>query len=78
MLPVRVITKGLAEIKLLKGSPQKLIKEQAYRKFYMHRTGHWLGLDVHDVGDYKVCDQWRFARTRHGVNHRAGHLYPRA
>ena len=56
---VRVITKGLAEIKLLKGSPQKLIKEQAYRKFYMHRTGHWLGLDVHDVGDYKVGDQWR-------------------
>ena len=56
---VRVITKGLASIKLLKGSPQKLIKEQAYRKFYMHRTGHWLGLDVHDVGDYKVGDQWR-------------------
>jgi Xaa-Pro aminopeptidase len=56
---VRVITKGLAEIKLLKGSLPKLIKEQAFRKFYMHRTGHWLGLDVHDVGDYKVGDQWR-------------------
>ena len=56
---VRVITKGLISIKLLKGIPQKLIKEQAYRKFYMHRTGHWLGLDVHDVGDYKVGDQWR-------------------
>lgn len=56
---VRVITKGLTSIKLLKGNPQKLIKEQAYRKFYMHRTGHWLGLDVHDVGDYKVGDQWR-------------------
>jgi Xaa-Pro aminopeptidase len=56
---VRVITRGLTSIKLLKGSPQKLIKEQAYRKFYMHRTGHWLGLDVHDVGDYKVGDQWR-------------------
>ncbi len=56
---VRVITRGLAEIKLLKGVPQKLIKDQAYRKFYMHRTGHWLGLDVHDVGDYKVGDQWR-------------------
>jgi len=56
---VRVITKGLVEIKLLKGTPQKLIKDQAYRRFYMHRTGHWLGLDVHDVGDYKVGDQWR-------------------
>ena len=56
---VRVITKGLTEIKLLKGNPVKLIKEQAYRKYYMHRTGHWLGLDVHDVGDYKVGDQWR-------------------
>ncbi len=56
---VRVITKGLVELKLLKGNVTKLIKEQAYRRFYMHRTGHWLGLDVHDVGDYKVGDQWR-------------------
>jgi len=37
----------------------KLIKDGAYRKFFMHRTGHWLGLDVHDVGDYKVGEQWR-------------------
>lgn len=56
---VRVITRGLVELKLLKGSLSKLIKEQAYRRFYMHRTGHWLGLDVHDVGDYKVGEQWR-------------------
>ncbi|MCZ6667910.1 MAG: Xaa-Pro aminopeptidase [Gammaproteobacteria bacterium] len=56
---VRAITRGLMEIKLLKGSLARLIKERAYRKFYMHRTGHWLGLDVHDVGDYKVGDQWR-------------------
>lgn len=56
---VRIITRGLLEIKLLKGNLAKLIKEQAYRRFYMHRTGHWLGLDVHDVGDYKVGDQWR-------------------
>jgi Xaa-Pro aminopeptidase len=56
---VRVITKGLIELKLLKGNLNKLIKEHAYRRFYMHRTGHWLGLDVHDVGDYKVGDQWR-------------------
>jgi len=56
---VREITKGLLELKLLKGTLMKLIKEHAYRRFYMHRTGHWLGLDVHDVGDYKVGDQWR-------------------
>lgn len=56
---VRTITKGLIELKLLKGGLAKLIKEEAYRKFYMHRTGHWLGLDVHDVGDYKVGEQWR-------------------
>jgi Xaa-Pro aminopeptidase len=56
---VRVITRGLTELKLLKGNLSRLIKDQAYRKFYMHRTGHWLGLDVHDVGDYKVGDQWR-------------------
>ncbi len=56
---VRVITKGLLELKLLKGTLAKLMKEHAYRRFYMHRTGHWLGLDVHDVGDYKVGEQWR-------------------
>ena len=56
---VRVITKGLIELKLLKGTLARLLKDNAYRRFYMHRTGHWLGLDVHDVGDYKVGDQWR-------------------
>ncbi len=56
---VRVITRGLLELKLLKGSLPSLIKSHAYRRFYMHRTGHWLGLDVHDVGDYKVGEQWR-------------------
>jgi Xaa-Pro aminopeptidase len=56
---VRIITKGLLELKILKGSLPKLLKEHAYRRFYMHRTGHWIGLDVHDVGDYKVGDQWR-------------------
>jgi Xaa-Pro aminopeptidase len=56
---VRVLTKGLVELGLLKGRPAQLVKDGAYRKFYMHRTGHWLGLDVHDVGDYKVEDEWR-------------------
>ena len=56
---VRAITRGLVRIGLLKGSVAKLIKEGAYRKFFMHRTGHWLGMDVHDVGEYKVGEQWR-------------------
>lgn len=56
---VRVLTKGMVELGLLKGSIRNLIKEEQYSKFYMHRTGHWLGMDVHDVGDYKVDDEWR-------------------
>lgn len=56
---VKVITTGLVELGLLKGQVSKLIEKGAYRDFYMHRTGHWLGMDVHDVGDYKVGGQWR-------------------
>lgn len=56
---VRVITQGLVKLGLLKGKVPALIRDGAYRKFYMHRTGHWLGMDVHDVGDYKVGEQWR-------------------
>ncbi len=56
---VRVITAGLVELGLLKGEVQALIDSEAYRAFYMHRAGHWLGMDVHDVGDYKVGGQWR-------------------
>jgi len=56
---VRAITHGLVRIGLLKGPVPRLIKSQAYRRYFMHRTGHWLGMDVHDVGDYKVGDQWR-------------------
>ncbi len=56
---VKVITRGLKKLGLLSGSPAKLIKDGAYKEFYMHRTGHWLGMDVHDVGDYKVGDTWR-------------------
>jgi Xaa-Pro aminopeptidase len=56
---VKTLTKGLVKLGLLKGSVNKLIKDEAYRQFYMHRTGHWLGMDVHDVGDYKVGEAWR-------------------
>lgn len=56
---VRVITQGLVDLGLLKGDVQDLIKSEAYKAFYMHRAGHWLGIDVHDVGDYKIDDKWR-------------------
>jgi Xaa-Pro aminopeptidase len=56
---VRTITKGLVDLGLLKGTVARLIKDGGYTKFYMHRTGHWLGMDVHDVGDYKVDGAWR-------------------
>jgi Xaa-Pro aminopeptidase len=60
---VRVITKGLRKLGLLEGSLPRLIKDAAYQPFYMHRTGHWIGMDVHDVGDYKVGDEWRTLET---------------
>lgn len=56
---VKTLTAGLVKLGLLKGKLDKLIEEGAYRRFYMHRTGHWLGMDVHDVGDYRVDDRWR-------------------
>ena len=56
---VKTITKGLKKLRLLEGSLPALIKDGAYRQYYMHRTGHWIGMDVHDVGDYKVGAEWR-------------------
>ena len=56
---IEVITRGLIDLGILKGRLRKLIDEEAYKPYYMHKTGHWLGMDVHDVGDYKVHDEWR-------------------
>ena len=56
---VEVIAKGLVDVGILKGRWRTMIKDEAYRPYYMHRTSHWLGMDVHDVGDYKVGDEWR-------------------
>ncbi|TAL45871.1 MAG: Xaa-Pro aminopeptidase [Methylovulum sp.] len=56
---VDVLTKGLVSLGLLKGRIKKLVKDEKYKPFYMHRTGHWLGMDVHDVGDYKIDQEWR-------------------
>ena len=56
---VRVLTQGLRDVGILEGELEKLIADQVYKPYYMHRTGHWLGMDVHDVGDYKVDTEWR-------------------
>ena len=49
----------MVELGILKGDPDELIENGDYTKYYMHRTGHWLGMDVHDVGDYKLDGEWR-------------------
>ncbi len=56
---VRVITAGLIKLGLLKGNLRNNIREGTYKRFYMHKTGHWLGLDVHDVGNYRVNGEYR-------------------
>jgi Xaa-Pro aminopeptidase len=56
---VRVITRGLIRLGLIKGTLEASLKAEAYKPFYMHKTGHWLGLDVHDVGDYRVDGEFR-------------------
>lgn len=53
------ITEGLVELGILKGDPDTLCQRQAYKPYYMHRTGHWIGMDVHDVGEYQVDNTWR-------------------
>ena len=56
---VKILTEGLVKYGLLKGDVEELIENEAYRQFYMHKTGHWLGMDVHDVGEYRIDGQWR-------------------
>ncbi|NOQ64839.1 MAG: M24 family metallopeptidase [Methyloprofundus sp.] len=56
---VLVLTTGLVKLGLLTGNIEQLIEDESYKAFYMHRIGHWLGMDVHDVGDYKIDDEWR-------------------
>ena len=56
---MRAVTEGLVGLKILEGDVDALMEDEAYRPFTMHRTGHWLGLDVHDVGEYRVEEQWR-------------------
>jgi Xaa-Pro aminopeptidase len=56
---VRVLAEGMIGLGLLRGEIDTIVEKGEYRKFYMHRTSHWLGMDVHDAGPYKVADEWR-------------------
>jgi len=56
---VKVLAQGLIELKLVPGNLDEVLEKETYKRFYMHRTGHWLGLDVHDAGDYKRQGNWR-------------------
>lgn len=56
---VRVLTRGMVDLGLLHGEVDGLIEQEAYKAYYMHRTGHWLGRDVHDAGEYKLAGEWR-------------------
>jgi len=56
---LHVLAQGFIDLKLCHGSVDAILESKSYQKFYMHRTSHWLGMDVHDVGDYKVDDNWR-------------------
>ncbi|BBE50579.1 Xaa-Pro aminopeptidase [Ferriphaselus amnicola] len=56
---VRVLAQGMLDLKLLSGTLDGVLESESYKRFYMHRTGHWLGMDVHDVGSYKLGGDWR-------------------
>lgn len=56
---VRVLAQGFIDLKLCHGSLDQVLETRDYFRFYMHRTGHWLGKDVHDVGNYKINGGWR-------------------
>jgi Xaa-Pro aminopeptidase len=56
---VRTLAEGFVRLGLCQGTVDAVIESEDYRRFYMHRTGHWLGLDVHDAGDYKRDGDWR-------------------
>jgi len=56
---VRVLAQGMLDLRLLSGTLEEVLEKETYKRFYMHRTGHWLGLDVHDAGDYKRAGKWR-------------------
>ncbi|MEE9551811.1 MAG: Xaa-Pro aminopeptidase [Gammaproteobacteria bacterium] len=73
---VQVMTEGLVALGILEGRVRQLIKDQEYAKYFMHRTGHWLGMDVHDVGDYKVDGEWRMLEPGMALTIEPGLYFP--
>ncbi len=59
---VETLARGFIDLGLCTGSLQEVLEKEDYKRFYMHRTGHWLGLDVHDAGEYKTAGEWRELR----------------
>jgi len=59
---VATLARGFIDLGLCKGTLTEVLEKEDYKRFYMHRTGHWLGLDVHDVGEYKNAGEWRDLR----------------
>ena len=74
---MRVLAQGMLDLKLLSGSLDAVLEKETYKRFYMHRTGHWLGLDVHDAGDYKRAGKWRALAPGMTLTVEPGPLHPR-
>lgn len=73
---INVITEGLLALGILKGTKRQLIRDHAYSKYFMHRTGHWLGMDVHDVGEYKIEGGWRMLEPGMALTVEPGLYFP--